>query len=161
MTVVSNTSPITSLAGISQLELLHQLYEEIVIPQAVYNEMAGIGKTVPGTIEVQTLPWIQPRPIKDLNLLGTLQSNLDSGEAAAIVLALELKAELLIMDERPGRTIARQYGLAVIGILGVLLEAKDKGLISVVKPLMDRLIDEVEFRVSRQLYKTVLQRAGE
>jgi predicted nucleic acid-binding protein len=68
MKVVSNTSPITSLAGIAKLELLQQLYERIVIPQAVYNEMVGIGKTVPGTIEVQTSPWIQTRPINDLNL---------------------------------------------------------------------------------------------
>jgi hypothetical protein len=161
MTIVSNTSPITNLAAIAQLELLQQLYGEITIPQTVYDEMAGIGKTVPGTIEVQTLPWIRKQQIGDFNLWETLQFNLDPGEAAAIVLALELKAELLIMDERPGRTVARQYGLPVIGILGVLVEAKDKGLIQVVKPLIERLIDEIGFRVSRQLYEAVLQRVGE
>jgi hypothetical protein len=161
MTVVSNTSPITNLAAIAQLDLLHQLYQEIAIPQTVYDEMADIGKTVPGTLEVQTLPWIKKQQISNLKLWESLQFNLDPGEAAAIVLALELKAELLIMDERPGRTMARQYGLPVIGILGVLVEAKDKGLIRGVKPLMDRLVNEVGFRVSRQLYETILQRAGE
>ncbi len=63
MTVVSNTSPITNLAAVGQLNLLQQLYGSIIIPQAVYDEMAGLGYTVPGTIEVQTLPWIQTRRV--------------------------------------------------------------------------------------------------
>lgn len=124
-------------------------------------QMVGLAQTFPGTIEVQTSEWIKVRPVNDLNLLAIIQANLDLGEAAAIVLALELNAELLIIDERPGRTIALQYRLPVTGILGVLLEAKGKGLIPAVKPLVDRLINEVEFRVSSQLYTTVLQCAGE
>jgi predicted nucleic acid-binding protein len=76
-------------------------------------------------------------------------------------LALELNAELLIIDERPGRAIARQNGIPLIGVLGVLLEAKQQGLIGTVKPLINRLINELEFRVSNQRYETVLQSAGE
>jgi len=161
MIVVSDTSPITSLAGIGQLELLHQLYSSVIIPQAVYNEMVEAGKTVPGAVEVQTLFWIQTQQVSELNQVAAFQSNLDRGEAEALVLTLELNAELLIMDEKPGRTIALQYGINVIGVLGVLLEAKRKGLIPAVKPLVDRLIKEVEFRVSSQLYATLLQAAGE
>jgi uncharacterized protein len=161
MTIVSNTSPITNLAGIGKLDLLHQLYGAITIPQAVYNEMAGIGKTVPGTLEVQTLPWIATQSVTDLNQVAALRAILDQGEAEAIALALQLNAELLIIDERPGRAIARQYGINITGVLGVLLEAKRQGLIVVVKPLMDQLINEVEFWISRPVYETVLQAANE
>lgn len=161
MTIVSNTSPITNLAGIGQLELLHQLYGFITIPQAVYNEMATIGRTVPGALEVQTLSWIMVQPVTDSNQVEGLRAVLDPGEAEAIVLALELNAELLIIDERPGRAIARQNNIPIIGVLGVLLEAKQQGSIAAVKPLVDWLINELAFRVSSQLYEAVLQSAGE
>lgn len=161
MTVVSNTSPITNLAGIEQLDLLRQLYSSITIPQAVYNEMANISRTVPGALEVQTLPWMTVQPVTYPDQVEALRAVLDPGEAEAIVLALELNTELLIIDERPGRAIARQNSIPIIGVLGVLLEAKQQGLIGIVKPLMDRLINELEFRVSNQLYETVLQSAGE
>lgn len=161
MTIVSNTSPITNLAGIEQLDLLQQLYGTITIHRAVYNEMAGIGKTVPGAIEVQILPWIETQSVTDLNQVASLRTILAQGEAEAIVLALKLNAEFLIIDESPGRAIARQYGINIIGVLGVLLEAKRRGLIVAVKPLMDQLINQVEFWVSRQVYETVLQAADE
>jgi len=161
MTVVSNTSPITNLAGIGQLDLLYQLYGTITIPQAVYNEMATIGRTVPGALEVQTLSWITVQPVTDPSQVTALRAVLDPGEAEAIVLALELNAELLLIDERPGRAIARQTGIAIIGVLGVLLEAKQQGLIVAVKPLIDQLIHQVDFWVDKQLYDAVLQSAGE
>jgi hypothetical protein len=162
--VVSDTSPITNLAAINQLDLLHQLYGCIIIPKAVYNEMAGVGKPVPGAIEVQTLPWIQTQEVADSNQVTEIQANqenIDLGEAEAIILALELKADLLLMDERRGRAVATSYGLNVAGLLGVLLQAKRKGLVPSVKPLIDQLIKQVDFRVSNQLYATVLQAAGE
>lgn len=161
MIVVSDTSPITSLAGIGELELLQKLYSKVIIPQSVYNEMTAIDRTVPGTFEVQTLEWIETWPVSNVSRVEELQSALDPGEAEAIILAMELNAELLIMDERPGRTVANQYGIHVTGVLGILLEAKSRGLILVVKPLMDRLINEVEFRVSASLYSLVLKSAGE
>jgi uncharacterized protein len=161
MTIVSNTSPITNLAAIGELNLLHQLYGTITIPQAVYNKMAGISRTVPETLEVQTLSWITVQSLADLNQVASLRAVLDQGEAETIALALELNAELLIIDERSGRTIARQYGINITGVLGVLLEAKRQGLIVVVKPLMDQLINEVEFWISHPAYETVLQAANE
>ncbi|WP_202895440.1 hypothetical protein [Iningainema tapete] len=69
MTVVSNTSPITNLATVGQLNLLQQIYTTIIIPQAVYDEMANVGYAVPGSIEVQTLPWIQTRQVTNLSLV--------------------------------------------------------------------------------------------
>ena len=76
MTVVSNTSPITNLAAVGQLNLLQQLYSRIIIPQAVYHEMAGLRYTVPGTMEVQTLSWIQTQEVIDRNLVTEIQTEL-------------------------------------------------------------------------------------
>lgn len=164
MIIVSDTSPITNLAAIDQLDLLRQLYTTIIIPLAVYNEMVGAGKVVPGAIEIQTLPWIQTRTVLDTQSvidIQTGQDNIDLGEAEAIALALELNADLLLIDERRGRALAINYRLNITGLLGVLVQAKRNGLISAVKPLMDRLIETADFRVSGQLYETVLQTTGE
>ena len=164
MIIVSDTSPITNLAAINQLDLLQKLYTGIVIPTAVYNEMVRAGKIVPGAVEVQTLPWIQKQSVVDSQrviLIQETQENIDLGEAEAIVLALELKADLLLMDERRGRIVATSYGLQITGLLGVLLQAKRKMLIPAVKILMNQLIEQADFRVSDQLYTTILQAAGE
>lgn len=164
MIVVSDTSPITNLAAIAQLDLLQQLYTRLIIPTAVYNEMVEVDKVVPGAVEVQTLSWIETQAVADAQRvtdLQTSQENIDLGEAEAIILAVELKADLLLMDERRGRALATSYGLSVTGLLGVLLQAKRNNLISTVKPLMDQLIEQVDFRVSSQLYITILQSASE
>lgn len=164
MIVVSDTSPITNLAAISQLNLLQQLYTHLIIPKAVYNEMVKVDQLVPGAVEVQTLPWIQTQAVADYQQIVAIQSsqeNIDVGEAEAIVLALELKADLLLMDERRGRAVATSCGLNVTGLLGVLLQAKRNSLIPAVKPVMDQLIEQVDFRVSSQLYAAILQSADE
>lgn len=164
MIVVSDTSPITNLAAIAQLDLLQKLYTRIIIPVAVYNEMVNIGKLVPGSTEVQTLPWIQTQAVVDQQQVITIQEseeNIDLGEAEAIALALELRADLLLMDERRGRLVATSYSLQVTGLLGVLVQAKQNHLIQSVKSLLDPLIEQADFRVSDQLYTTILQIADE
>ncbi len=161
MIVVCNTSPITNLTAVGQLNLLQQLYSSIIIPKAVYDEMAGLDYTVPGAVEVQTQSWIQTLHVTDTNRVIELQAVLDRGEAEAIVLALELGADLLLLDERRGRKVASQLGLKRTGLLGVLLEAKQNGLIPAIKPMMDELISQVGFRISNKLYADVLQSAGE
>ncbi|GBF55274.1 hypothetical protein N0824_03151 [Microcystis sp. 0824] len=87
--------------------------------------------------------------------------NLDIGEAEAIALALELKADELLIDERLGRREAVRLGLSITGVLGVLLIAKNRGLIAKVKPIMESLISQANFRISHQLYEEVLQTANE
>jgi len=161
MTVVSNTSPVTNLAGIGYLTLLQDLYGTITIPRGVFNEMVRIGKIVPGTLEVQTLSWITVCDVQDLERVRALRSILDLGEAEAIALALELSAELVLLDERPGRRLAQQLGLSVTGVLGVLLEAKAKQLIDEIKPLMEQLVSDMNFRIGQPLYQGVLELADE
>lgn len=161
MIVVSNTSPITNLAAVHQLPLLQQLYGIIVIPQAVYDELTGVGKSVAGSTELQTLAWIQTQKVANEALVTALELELDPGEAEAIALAIELKADLLLLDERRGRTVASRFGVKFIGILGVLIEAKHKGVISAVKPVLDDLILAAGFWVKQPLYSRVLQTVGE
>lgn len=86
---------------------------------------------------------------------------MDRGEAEAIILAVEKKADLLLLDERRGRTVAYQLGIKFIGLLGILIEAKHQQIISAVKPLLDELIAKAGFWVSTHLYNCVLKAAGE
>lgn len=161
MIVVSDTSPITNLAAVNQLNLLQQLYNNIIIPEAVNLELTGVSVPVPGTVEVQTLDWIETRRVANRNLVTQLQQELDEGEAEAIALAIELNANRLLIDERRGRAVASRLGIKFTGVLGILIIAKRQGLISAVKPVLDELIITAEFRVADQLYFRILQDAGE
>ena len=161
MIVVSDTSPINNLAAINQLHLLQQLYGTVLIPEAVYQELTDPDFPVAGAKEVQTFTWIQIRAIEDRTMLKALSSELDPGEAEAIVLALEMKAEQVLIDERRVRMIAARLNLHYTGILGVLVEAKSQGFISTVKPLLDDLINKAGFWVAEPLYKSVLRLVNE
>ncbi len=161
MTIVSNTSPISNLAAIGQLSLLQQVYSQVTIPQAVANEIAKVAKIYTQAAAVPTLSWITVQVVSDTTRVQQLRTNLDAGESEAIALALEIDAELLLIDEQLGRKIAINEGLNITGLLGVLLEPKSKGLISTIKPIMDDLIVQAKFRISSQLYAEVLLLAGE
>ena len=161
MTIVSNTPPISNLAAIGQLSLLEQVYGDVTIPQAVANEIAKIAELYTQAAAVPNLPWITVHTVSDTTALKRLQTTLDAGESEAIALALELNADLLLIDEQLGRQIAVNEGLNITGLLGILLEAKSKKLISTIKPIMDDLITEARFRVKPQLYADVLLLAGE
>jgi predicted nucleic acid-binding protein len=127
-------SPIINLAAIDRLTLLQQLYGHIIIPQAVYHEIAVTGAGEPGAQEVQRLSWIITHTVADQTLIHSLCVELDRGEAEAIACTSELNAELLLVDEERGRAIAQRLGLRVIGLLGVLIEAKHRGLIDAFNP---------------------------
>lgn len=161
MIIVSDTSPINNLAAINQLNLLQQLYSTVIIPAAVYRELTDPNFPVAGATEVQTLDWIQTRQITNLAMLETLSQDLDPGEAEAIVLALEIGADRVLIDERRGRLIAERLKLNYTGILGILIEAKRRGLILSVKPLLDALINQAGFWVAESVYNRVLQLADE
>lgn len=162
MTVVCNTSPISNLAAIGQLALLQQVYERIVIPLAVANEIAKVATIYTQAALVPSQPWITIQSVADTTVVQRLQGKkLDLGESEAIALALELDAELLIIDEQLGRRIAVNEGLDITGLIGVLLEAKSRELITKVKPIMDDLIVQARFRISTQLYTDVLLLANE
>jgi uncharacterized protein len=156
--VVSDTSPINNLAAINQLQLLQQLYGIILIPEAVYRELTDPSFPVAGAAEVQTFDWIQCRSVNDRTVIEALSNELDVGEAEAIALALETKAELVLVDERRGRLVAGRLNLRYTGIL---VESKSRGLITEVKPLMNALINQAGFWVAAPLYNNVLRFVNE
>jgi predicted nucleic acid-binding protein len=158
--VVSDTSPIINLAAVSQLVLLRGLFGRVIVPQAVFDEIAVAGAGRPGAIEAQTHPWISTSTAPHA-LVAALALDLDAGEAEAVALALAQSADLLVIDERRGRVIATRLGLRVIGTLGVLIDAKQRGQLTAVKPVMDDLITHAGFWISQALYDRVLSAASE
>jgi predicted nucleic acid-binding protein len=159
MIVVSDTSPILSLALIGQLELLHDLYGTITIPDAVRAEL--IATQQDGAQEVAQTDWIITRPIEPDIVLKLLLREVDRGEAEAIDLAVQLNADVLLIDERKARHLAAYLELGVVGLLDVLQEAKQRQLITSVQPILDDLIARARFRLSHKLYQRTLFTAGE
>jgi predicted nucleic acid-binding protein len=159
--VVSNSSPLIALSIVNSLNLLHALYRTIYIPEAVFLEVVSRGAGRPGAAAVANTPWIvQQAPPDQQTVAQLLSAGLDKGESEAIVLASELSAGLLILDESHARTVARQRGLPVTGTFGVLMAAKNAGLVVAIKPLLGQLT-AAGFYISPQLIAHALQLAGE
>lgn len=163
MIIVSDTSPISNLIIVGYIYLLPQLFGKVILPDAVYQELLANRNDHPVTQTVQTLGWLEICSVTDPQQVEALERdyNLDPGEASAIVLALELQATQLLIDERLGRVEAKRRGLRITGILGILLTAKQQALVSEVQPIMDALTQQANFRISPQLYSEVLHLAGE
>ena len=163
MRAVSNTSPISNLASIGRLDLLKAQFQSLWIPTAVSQELslhpdAAARALIEVAIREQ---WINVVALQDSPLLRTLMLHLHRGEAEAIALATELKADIAIIDEQEGRQFAAQTGLSVTGVLGILLRAKKTGHISMVKSEIDALRVKGRFFVAPALEAKILAEAGE
>ena len=156
--VVSNTTPIISLLKIGKLEILKDLYDEIYIPQEVFNEIEA-GKHKKYYLNLLTFEWIKIEQIQDRKSIAYFL-DLDKGEAEAIVLATESEADLILLDESPGRFHAKHAGLRVTGTIGILVKAKKQGLISELKPLILELKDKGVW-LSESLIERILELANE
>ena len=163
MLVVSNTSPISNLVLIHHLDFLRDQFARVWIPEAVKREIANIpDPTAKASVETALQEgWLQSGLIENIQLAAVLERELDRGEAEAITLAIEMKADFLLIDERDGRAIARQAGLRVRGVLGVLLRAKATGRISSIKTEIEALRSRAGFFVAPQLEAEILRTAGE
>lgn len=153
MIVVSDTSSLTSLIQIGRLALLLDLYKKVLIPQAVHQELLRAHANLPKFIEV--------REVVDRNAVARLEVNLDLGEAEAIVLAKESKADLLLIDEKLGRQAAMREGVRITGLMGVLVEAKRQRRIDSLKEVVQDLETTSGFRVSDAVKSAALREAGE
>lgn len=105
--------------------------------------------------------WIKPQALREGKIARLLATTLDPGEAEAIALALELSADLILLDDRDGRQAAEHAGLRVTGVLGVLLRAKNDGQIERVRPEVEALRTRAGFFLSARLEEEVLEIAGE
>lgn len=151
MIIVSNTSPLTNLAAIGQFHLLHNLYTCVHIADGVWDELHAGGFAWPGAEHVAAANWIERHTIEQSTRVHSLLRDLDRGEAESIVLALELGADWVLMDEREGRQIARRLGLQVVGVIGILLDAKAQHQIEQISPLLDALRSVSGFYISQAL----------
>ena len=161
MIVVSDTSPVLNLARIGRLELLPLLYRQVLIPDAVYRELIDSERDLPPAIDITALPWLMVAAAEAKDRVLALRERLDPGEAEAIVLAIERRADVLLVDERRGRRIAAEAGLKVTGLLGVVARAKEAGLIDLAKPVLDELLQVARFWIGPELYAEVLVALGE
>ena len=161
MIVVSDTSPVLNLARIRRLELLPLLYKQVLIPLAVFEELTASKRDLPPAIDLASEPWLIVASANDRQRVQELRENLDPGEAEAIVLAIEYRADLLLVDERRARRTAAASGLTGTGLLGVVAKAKRAGLIDLGKPVLDELIQTARFWIGPDLYAEVLAALGE
>lgn len=161
MIVVSNTSPVLNLACIGEQAILQRLFGDIHVPQAVQLEVQRLRTNQSRFSAVELPAFVQITSTQNRALVAALSLELDAGEAEAISLALEMRAELLLVDEHRGRQVAQRMGLKPLGVLGVLTLAKRRGVIAVVKPLLLRLEREAGFWVGPALRRQVLAEAGE
>lgn len=159
MRVVSNAGPLISFARADQLDLLRRVFPELIIPEAVYAEIVFQGMGKPGARAVETAGWIEQVAVQDRSEVERLPAHLGLGERAAIVLAQELDAPLLI-DDRAARHEAQRRGMVYFGSLRVLKEAKERGILKEVKSVGDAL-RQAGLRMKDSLYQTFLKEMGE
>jgi len=159
--VIADANPIIFLSTLGKLDLLRKLYDRVLIPRAVYGEVVVQGEGQPGSRELKQADWIEVVEVPEDHVLrGALLEDLDAGESEAIVLAVEMHAGLIIMDERRGRRVAQNMGLVVRGTLGVLVEARRKRLVPAITPLLDQLLSE-GFRASKTVIAALLAAVDE
>ena len=157
MIVVSNSTPIISLASINKIDLLEKLFGCIYIPMAVYGEIKA--KENYGYYEIKK-DFFKVRDISDDACKNLLLKDLDEGETETIILALEMKAKFVLIDERLAYKIAKSLDLTSIGTLAILIEAKKKGLIEKLRPLIEEMVDKGRW-YSKNVVREVLRSVGE
>jgi len=158
--VVSDTSPLRALVHLGHVEWLEVLFGKVLLPPAVAFELRQPPPTY-RPIEVSAWAFLEVLAPTNAARVTELRSSLDVGEAEAIALAEEIKADIVLIDETAGREIARSCGFTVLGTLGLLVQAKRSGLNPSVAPLLDRLRSELNFFISDELRRTILRKAGE
>lgn len=153
MIVVSDTTAISNLLSIGSVDLLRRLFDRVLVPTAVYAELLAWHDEPPD--------WLEVMPARDAGRVADFHQSVHAGEAEAIALALEVHPDWLLIDDSDGRILARQCGLSVMGLLGCLLLAKQRGFITQARDLLDRLQNEAGFYLNEELRQEVLRLAGE
>jgi hypothetical protein len=159
MVIVADTGPILSFARAQRFELLRDVMGALVIPDAVYEEIVVQGAGRPGAAEVRDASWITRASVTDRTLVDALPPRLKLGEREALALARE-RGGVVLMDDRDARRVAQEQGIESIGNLRVLDEAKRRGIIAAVKPVLDALIATGTY-ISDALYRSFLEAMDE
>lgn len=147
--IIADASPIISLYSVGELTILKELYQQVTITQIVREE-----------IQVDLPDWIIVQEDYDRVQFQLLCLELDPGEASAIALAVQHDAPTLIIDERKGRNVAKRLQLKVTGTLGIIIKAKEEGIIDSGKKVLDKL-EEHGFWLSMSIKHEMLVRLKE
>lgn len=159
MKVIVNTGPLVSLSKIHKLQII-QKFGNILAPQGVISEINYKQDEVSAEVSKASHDWLKIKIVKDKNLLDVLTKELDGGEAEVICLALEQKADWVVLDDHDARRFAHRYGLNVIGTLGLLAWAKKKGFIKSFLSEVERL-QNAGFYATAELTKKLAKEIGE
>lgn len=160
MIVVSNATPLIGMAMADRFDLLRRLFGRLYIPRGVYDEVVTEGGDRFGAQEVAQASWIEIAEVEDRLAVEMLEDELGRGESETIVLAREMRADWVLVDERLARRKLDSLNIQVLGTLGILLKAKEVGFLDEITPEVDKLRTR-GFRLSRKIYVDVLQMAGE
>ena len=158
--VIVNTTPLIALAGIGHLNVLEKLYGEVTIPRAVYNEICAKPDTECAKQLQQALDWIAIEDIVNTEAKMYYKTQLHDGEVEVMILAKEKKADLIIVDDNNAKKHAKYLGLPVTGTIGVLIKAKNLGIVSALKPLLERMLEN-HIYMSLALMQMCLEEVGE
>jgi predicted nucleic acid-binding protein len=158
--VVSDTSPIRALHHLERLDLLKSLFQKVYIPPGVAAELESPKAALP-PLKGAYLKFVEVRAPLDQEQVDEFLRTLDQGESEALALAMEIGAAAILVDERAARQEAKRVGLIPVGLLGILIRAKEKGLVERIEPYMNRLQNEINFFISDDVRREALSQAGE
>lgn len=148
-TIISDASCLILLDNIGELYLLHKLYGIVLTTPEVAAEF---GKAIPD--------WLLIKQAENHNYQYILNASVDKGEASAIALAIDYPGSILIIDDLKGRKLAIQLGLHTLGTMGIFIDAKEKGIIELVKPMLEK-VRKTNFRITKNIETIILEKAGE
>jgi len=152
--VVSDTSPLIAFASLGKLTVLKELFGRVSVAQAVREELSRKG-------HFPFEEWIDVEKIQNRGLYRVLRLDLGPGESESLCLGVEKKADLILLDDKEARKTASLFQLQKTGTLGILVQAKKRGLIRIIREEIDKLESEIDFRISTSLKEAVCQLVGE
>lgn len=157
--VVSDTSPLLNLALIERLDLLESQFSEVTVPQQVWDELTDGEDGLEALRELRDDGLLHLVEVERSDLFVEFFHNLDLGETAAICYAVEQNADLVLLDERDGRRVARRHDLNVTGVIGILLRGAKTGVVNLEHEL--EVLREAGFWISDDLYEQILSKADQ
>ena len=162
--IICNTSPIIGLISFGKLSLLGELFDELILPEAVYRELCADSsahqKEIDEIKDCVRKGYFKIYSVKNSDMVKSMYGKLHYGELEVIVAAKELGLQMAVIDEKAARKMASEFLVDTIGILGILILAKQRGLVKCIKPDVDKLRMN-GYRISDELYIQILTKAGE
>lgn len=164
MIVISDTTPILSLLKAGKLDLLKILYQRVVVPEAVYDELTVNADYKDEKEKILNCSFLSVEKVSNVESVNILRNvtGLDAGESESLILYGEKKADLLLMDERKGRGVAKKMSVQYVGTMGVLMQAFDESIVTAeeIRKILEMLLAS-DIRLSRKLCNKVLDYVGQ